>query len=404
MQQKKKLVVIGGGAAGFFGAIAAAENHPNLSVTILEQGNEVLGKVKISGGGRCNVTHACFDVKELVKFYPRGFKELLSPFYKFNCTHTIDWFEHRNVALKTEEDGRMFPVSNQSKTIIDCLLEQAALYDIQIIKQAKVMRFDVGETFNVYYNDKKLVADYVLMASGSSNTVWQLLKNIGHEIIAPVPSLFTFNIQHDLIKGLEGITIADVQCTISNTKVVTNGALLITHTGLSGPAILKLSAFGARLLHAQQYKFDIKINWIQLSLEAAINQLKEEKETQAKKQLSNFTPFVLPHRFWLKVLETNRINANKLVADLNKQDILLIAQTLTQNVLKVFSKNTNKDEFVTAGGVALKEVDFKTMESKLIPNLYFAGEVLDIDAVTGGFNFQAAWTTGYIAGNAIAER
>jgi len=298
----------------------------------------------------------------------------------------------------------MFPVSNQSQTIIDCLLEQAALYDIQIIKQAKVMRFDVGETFNVYYNDKKLVADYVLMASGSSNTVWQLLKNIGHEIIAPVPSLFTFNIQHDLIKGLEGITIADVQCTISNTKVVTNGALLITHTGLSGPAILKLSAFGARLLHAQQYKFDIKINWIQLSLEAAINQLKEEKETQAKKQLSNFTPFVLPHRFWLKVLETNRINANKLVADLNKQDILLIAQTLTQNVLKVFSKNTNKDEFVTAGGVALKEVDFKTMESKLIPNLYFAGEVLDIDAVTGGFNFQAAWTTGYIAGNAIAER
>jgi hypothetical protein len=404
MQQKKKLVVIGGGAAGFFGAITAAENNPILDITILEQGNEVLGKVKISGGGRCNVTHACFDARELVKYYPRGFKELLSPFFKFNCTHTIDWFEYKNVALKTEEDGRIFPVSNKSQTIIDCLIEQAKLYDIQIIKQAKVLRFDIDEKFTIFYNDKKIIADYLLIATGSSNTIWQLLKNIGHEIIAPVPSLFTFNIKDDLIKGLEGITIPDVQCTIIDTKIITNGALLITHTGLSGPAILKLSAFGARILHKKKYQFVIKINWIQLTLEEAISTIKSEKEIQAKKQISNFTPFVLPNRFWLRVLEINKINGNKLVADLNKQEIQLIAQTLTQYIFNVYSKNTNKDEFVTAGGIALKEVDFKTMESKQIPNLYFAGEVLDIDAVTGGFNFQAAWTTGFIAGNAIAEK
>lgn len=404
MQQKKKLVIIGGGAAGFFAAITAAENNSDVEIIILEQGNDVLGKVKISGGGRCNVTHACFDAKELVKFYPRGNKELLGPFHLFNCEHTINWFETRNVSLKTESDGRIFPTSNQSQTIINCLSEQCKLLNIQIIKQAKVFRFDVSERFTIYYNEKELFADIVLIATGSNNTIWQLLKSIGHQIITPVPSLFTFNIKHTLLDGLEGISISNIQCIIKDSKICSFGDVLITHTGLSGPAILKLSAFGARILHEKNYQFEIKINWIQQSLDEAIAVLKAGKEQQAKKQLNNLHIFDLPHRFWLKILTLSGTSHTKFVADLSKQEILQIAQTLTQTILKVHSKNTNKEEFVTAGGVALKEVDFKTMESKIIPNLYFAGEVLDIDAVTGGFNFQAAWTTGFIAGNAMAKK
>lgn len=404
MQIKKILAVIGGGAAGFFAAITAAENNPDLKVIILEQGNEVLGKVKISGGGRCNVTHACFDVKELVKFYPRGHKELLGPFYRFNTEHTIQWFEYRGVELKTEADGRMFPVSDSSQSIMDCLIETATAYDIKIIKQAKVMRLDVADSFQIYFNDRELKADYLLIASGSSNTIWQQLKKLGHEIIEPVPSLFTFNIRHELIKGLEGISFQQVSLSLKEAKIETQGALLITHTGLSGPTILKLSAFAARLLNEKKYQFELMINWIDSSTDEAMLRLKSEKDIQAKRQASNFSPFELPQRFWLKVLEVNGIPANKLVADLSRNELQNIANALTKCVLKVHSKNTNKEEFVTAGGISLKEVDFKTMESKLIPNLFFAGEVLDIDAVTGGFNFQAAWTTGFIAGSSLAEK
>lgn len=404
MQIKKILAVIGGGAAGFFAAITAAENNPDLKVIILEQGNEVLGKVKISGGGRCNVTHACFDVKELVKFYPRGHKELLGPFYRFNTEHTIQWFEYRGVELKTEADGRMFPVSDSSQSIMDCLIETATAYDIKIIKQAKVMRLDVADSFQIYFNDRELKADYLLIASGSSNTIWQQLKKLGHEIIEPVPSLFTFNIRHELIKGLEGISFQQVSLSMKEAKIETQGALLITHTGLSGPTILKLSAFAARLLNEKKYQFELMINWIDSSTDEAMLRLKSEKDIQAKRQVSNFSPFELPQRFWLKVLEVSGIPANKLVADLSRNELQNIANALTKCVLKVHSKNTNKEEFVTAGGISLKEVDFKTMESKLIPNLFFAGEVLDIDAVTGGFNFQAAWTTGFIAGSSLAEK
>lgn len=404
MQIKKILAVIGGGAAGFFAAITAAENNPDLKVIILEQGNEVLGKVKISGGGRCNVTHACFDVKELVKFYPRGHKELLGPFYRFNTEHTIQWFEYRGVELKTEADGRMFPVSDSSQSIMDCLIETATAYDIKIIKQAKVMRLDVADSFQIYFNDRELKADYLLIASGSSNTIWQQLKKLGHEIIEPVPSLFTFNIRHELIKGLEGISFQQVSLSLKEAKIETQGALLITHTGLSGPAILKLSAFAARLLNEKKYQFELMINWIDSSTDEAMLRLKSEKDIQAKRQASNFSPFELPQRFWLKVLEVNGIPANKLVADLSRNELQNIANALTKCVLKVHSKNTNKEEFVTAGGISLKEADFKTMESKLIPNLFFAGEVLNIDAVTGGFNFQAAWTTGFIAGSSLAEK
>jgi hypothetical protein len=395
------LIVVGGGAAGFFAAITAAENNPNLKIIIIEQGNEVLGKVKISGGGRCNVTHACFDVKELIKFYPRGQKELQSVFYKFNCEHTIQWFNEKGIDLKTENDGRVFPTSNTSKTIIDCFLQQIHLHQIQIIKQAKVTNIDFEQDFKVHFNNQILIAKKLLIATGSSNTIWQLLQQKGHSIISPVPSLFTFNIKSEIIRGLEGVSFSSVSVRLLDSTIQSEGALLITHSGLSGPAILKLSAFAARILQERNYSSSIEINWINTSLDETLQILKNTKENQSKKIASNFSPFLLPNRFWLKVLEFTGISTNKLVADFSKNDLQNLAQTLTKSMLKVHSKNTNKDEFVTAGGIDLKEVNFKTMESKLIPNLYFAGEILDIDAVTGGFNFQAAWATGFVAGTSI---
>lgn len=403
MNIPKKLVVIGGGAAGFFGAIKAAESNPNLAITILEQGNDILGKVRISGGGRCNVTNACLEPSELVKFYPRGEKELLAPFMQFNCQHTMQWFEQRNVKLKTEADGRIFPISNRSQTIIDCLYNTAIENNITIIKQAKVFTIQKEDSFIISYNkNEELTADYLLVTSGSSQLIWQLLENLGHTIVKPVPSLFTFNSKAEILKGLEGIVLKDTIVKINQEKITQSGAILITHTGLSGPAILKLSAFAAHALFDCNYQFQLLINWINETNQDCLEFFKQQKTIHHKKQLKNFNIYELPNRFWLKVLEVNKINIEKIAADLSKQEIQQIATTLTQTIIEVFSKNTNKEEFVTAGGVHLKEIHFKTMESKKIPNLYFAGEVMNIDAVTGGFNFQAAWTTSYIAGSSIA--
>ena len=403
MNIPKKLVVIGGGAAGFFGAIKAAESNPNLVVTILEQGNDILGKVLISGGGRCNVTNACLEPSELVKFYPRGEKELLAPFMQFNCQHTMQWFEQRNVKLKTEADGRIFPISNRSQTIIDCLYNTAIENNIQIIKQAKVFTIQKENSFIISYNkNEELIADYLLVTSGSSQLIWQLLENLGHTIVKPVPSLFTFNSKAEILKGLEGIVLKDTIVKINQEKITQSGAILITHTGLSGPAILKFSAFAAHALFDCNYQFQLLINWINETNQDCLEFFKQQKTIHHKKQLKNFNIYELPNRFWLKVLEVNKINIEKIAADLSKQEIQQIATTLTQTIIEVISKNTNKEEFVTAGGVHLKEINFKTMESKKIPNLYFAGEVMNIDAVTGGFNFQAAWTTSYIAGSSIA--
>ena len=403
MNIPKKLVVIGGGAAGFFGAIKAAESNPNLVVTILEQGNDILGKVLISGGGRCNVTNACLEPSELVKFYPRGEKELLAPFMQFNCHHTMQWFEQRNVKLKTEADGRIFPISNRSQTIIDCLYNTAIENNIQIIKQAKVFTIQKENSFIISYNkNEELIADYLLVTSGSSQLIWQLLENLGHTIVKPVPSLFTFNSKAEILKGLEGIVLKDTIVKINQEKITQSGAILITHTGLSGPAILKFSAFAAHALFDCNYQFQLLINWINETNQDCLEFFKQQKTIHHKKQLKNFNIYELPNRFWLKVLEVNKINIEKIAADLSKQEIQQIATTLTQTIIEVISKNTNKEEFVTAGGVHLKEIHFKTMESKKIPNLYFAGEVMNIDAVTGGFNFQAAWTTSYIAGSSIA--
>jgi predicted Rossmann fold flavoprotein len=400
---KPSIAIIGGGAAGFFAAVKAASMNPELTVTLLEQSSTLLGKVKISGGGRCNVTHACYDVRELVKFYPRGQKELLGPFSHFACEQTIEWFEHRGVQLKTEADGRIFPVTDDSQTIIDCLIKEAKQLGVHIISNAKVTRFIQQGNFTLFYNDQKLIADKVVVATGSSKYIWEQLEFLGHTIIPPVPSLFTFNINHPLIQGLSGITLKNISCNLSETTTTTNGPVLITHSGLSGPAILKLSAFGVRILHDRNYVAELYLNWLNMPIDKVLAVLKEQKQIQSKKQAGNFTPFDLPQRFWSNVLTVNGIRSEKNTADLSANELQNIAHTLTQSKLKLYSKNTNKDEFVTAGGIDLKEVNFKTMESKKIPDLYFAGEVLDIDAVTGGFNFQAAWTTGYIAGEHAAS-
>ncbi len=397
------LVVIGGGAAGFFAAITAAELNPTLKIVILEQSNEVLGKVKISGGGRCNVTHACFDIRELIQHYPRGQKELQGAFHRFNCENTIEWFKERGVQLKVENDGRMFPVTDSSQTIINCFIAQTERYQIKIIRKAKVINIDVVQNFKIHFNQDKLITKKIVIATGSNPSIWKILQKMGHSIISPVPSLFTFNIHSELLKGLEGISFHSAQLRLHDTKISSNGALLITHTGLSGPAILKLSAFAARVLKEKEYQFKLEINWINEPIDSVIHKLKQAKELQARKQIGNLSFYDLPHRFWLKVLDINGISSQKLVADVSKNDIQNIVQTLTKYILIVHSKNTNKDEFVTAGGIDLKDVNFKTMESKIIHNMYFAGEILDIDAVTGGFNFQAAWTTGYIAAYNIAE-
>lgn len=403
MKNRKKLVIVGGGAAGFMAAITLAEAQQNIDIIILEQGNEVLGKVRISGGGRCNVTHACYDVKELVKFYPRGNKELLSPFFQFNCEHTIDFFESKNVTLKTEDDGRIFPTTDDSMTIVNCLKNEATKLGIKIILQAKVMQISIEEKFEINYNNTILKTDFLLVASGSNNTIWNSLKSLKHTIIEPVPSLFTFNTKNNLFRDLSGISIPSTKIKIKESAFETNGILLITHTGLSGPVILKLSAFGARFLAEKNYQFSILINWINESKDKAIIELNAIKIEHSKKAIQKFSPYKLANRFWKNCLLELNIDTEKQWANLNKNELHSIADFLTNCEINIQSKSTNKDEFVTAGGVALNEVDFKTMQSKIVPNLYFAGEVLDIDAVTGGFNFQAAWTTGFIAGNNIGE-
>ncbi|MFN8238776.1 MAG: NAD(P)/FAD-dependent oxidoreductase [Chitinophagales bacterium] len=404
MLQKKVLLVIGGGAAGFFAAISAAACNPNIDIIILEQGNEVLGKVKISGGGRCNVTHACFDVRELTNYYPRGNKELTGPFFRFNCEHTIQWFESKGIELKTEEDGRMFPITDNSQTIIDCLLDKARKSGIHVIRQAKVIRIKTCDGFIISTGQREYHADYLLIASGSSSYVWNLLADMGHTIVPPVPSLFSFNTRNTLFKDLAGIALPHTQINIKGTSFTAEGILLITHTGVSGPGILKLSAFGARVLAEKNYSFTLRINWVNCSKQEAVDALHIIKTAHAKKEVQTIAPFQLPSRFWKNSLKTIPIDEHKQWANLSGNELQRIADFLTMCEIPISGKSTNKDEFVTAGGVSLKEVDFKTMESKMIPQLYFAGEVLDIDAVTGGFNFQAAWTTGFIAGTTVAEK
>lgn len=404
---KLNIIIIGGGAAGFFAAIRAAECNPDAQVIILEKSKDVLGKVKVSGGGRCNLTHACFVPRELSKFYPRGEKELMGPFNRFACGDTIEWFEKRGVKTKIEADGRMFPVSDDSQTVVDCLWAAARKAGVNLYTNTALKALHAPSASNpnwiIETAQQKLFAQQVMIASGSSPSMWAILAQLGHTIIEPVPSLFTFNIKDPRLTDLLGISVPLAEVKVEGSKLSSTGPLLITHWGMSGPAILKLSAWGARELAAMQYKFAIRINWILAKLEDTRQDLEALKQEDGRKTVSANTQFGLPIRLWKRLVAAAEIRDDKRWADLSKKEIQTLAEELTQGRFQVNGKSTFKEEFVTAGGVDLKEVDFKTFGSKLFPGLFFAGEVLNIDAITGGFNFQAAWTGGWIAGEAMAK-
>ena len=405
MNSKYDIIIIGGGAAGFFTAINSVENNPNLSVAILERGKTVLEKVRISGGGRCNVTHACFVPNDLVKFYPRGERELKGPFNQFCSGDTIEWFEKHGVELKIEEDGRMFPVSDSSETIIDCFMDAVKKLKIDVLTNHSVQELYKTEThWKVTTTQDVFTCEKVVMATGSNPKIWELLQNLGHSIEEPVPSLFTFNVKDVRIKELMGIsTPATVK--VKKSKLEASGPLLITHWGLSGPGILRLSAWGARELSDKKYHFAIMVNWLnETSFDEAIEALKESKEENAKKSVLKYPQFELPKRLWENLVKAAGILEETKWADLNKNQLNALTEQLTNGEYQVNGKSTFKEEFVTAGGIQLKEVNFKTMESKLLPNLYFAGEILNIDAITGGFNFQNAWSGGFIVAESIAKQ
>lgn len=405
--RNKRLVVIGGGAAGFFGAIAAAEANPGLEVLIIEKSPNFLTKVKISGGGRCNVTHNCFDPKLLVNNYPRGSKELLGPFHQFQPRDTIAWFKKHGVELKVEPDGRMFPITDNSQTIIDCFVNLVYDFKISLILKTSVEtveRLDDSQ-FKIFLNTgEEIICNKILLATGGgqSNKGFQIAESLGHTISPTVPSLFTFNIKDPRLLDLQGISFTNVTVKIPGTNLAEKGPLLITHWGLSGPAILRLSAWGARILHENSYQFELIINFLpQFSKDSLITEIKKLKLELKQKQVAKNPLFNLPKRFWEQIVFVVGFSENQTWNQSSELQIQNLAKELTEGTYNVNGKSTNKDEFVTCGGVILKEVNFKAMESKICPGLYFAGEVLDIDGITGGFNFQAAWTEAWIAGNAM---
>ena len=401
---KKDVIVIGGGAAGFFSAINIAVLNPELSVLILERGSEGLQKVKISGGGRCNVTHAQFIPSELTTNYPRGEKELLGPFHQYMTGDTMKWFEDRGIELKIEEDGRVFPVSNTSQTIIDCFINEANRLNIQILYNHSVKSISKkGDNWLVNTDNSDFCCSKILVTTGSNPKIWNLMDQLNHTIIKPVPSLFSFDIKDDRINSIPGVVVEDVEVSVVNSKLSTDGPLLITHKGLSAPSILKLSAFGALELAAMDYQFNISINFIKTSYNECLSQLKAVKSDLSKKMVVNHSLFEIPKRLWKELVVYSGIETNTTWADINKSQLNELSIQLTSSIFKVNGKSTFKEEFVTAGGVDLKEINFKTFESKINPNLFFAGEILNIDAVTGGFNFQNAWTGAYIASKSISD-
>lgn len=402
------VVIAGGGAAGFFAAANLAELRHDLKIIILERGKQVLEKVRISGGGRCNVTHACFDPRELVKFYPRGSKELLAPFHRFCSGDTIAWFEKRGVALKIEDDLRMFPETDSSLTIVNCLKNAILKPGISLLTSQRIDAINynpLSETpFQIHTESVIYRCAAMLLATGSNPAIWEMLRKLGHQTIPPVPSLFTFNCKDSRIRNLEGISVGNVTISLPEHGYSATGPLLITHWGFSGPAILRASAWAARELHHQHYHFKLKINWVGFdSKEEMAEQMLGYKTEQPKKKIINSPAPGIPARLWKRLCEESGIADDLTWADSSKKSLQALAAQLCDADFNIIGKSTFKEEFVTAGGILLKEVNFKRFESKLIPGLFFAGEVLDIDAITGGFNFQAAWTGGWCAAQAMAE-
>lgn len=400
-----QIAIIGGGAAGFFAAIHAKENHPQSTVTIFEKSKKVLAKVKISGGGRCNVTNGCTDIKELSEAYPRGNRKLRKAFGTFNTKHTMEWFESRGVALVTQDDNCVFPVSQDSQSIIDCFLNEIKRLEIKLEMSKGVKRIEsLGEQIELAFSEQTLVFDKVIVTTGGSpkRSGLDWLEKLGHQIEEPVPSLFTFNMPNESIRELMGIVIENPSVTIQGTKLKSDGPLLITHWGMSGPAILKLSAFGARILGEMNYEFKTQVNWINVqNTDLVLSGLKAIAGDHPNKILSNFRPYMLRERLWHYLIERCGLSKQSTWGQTGKKALNKIVNILTNDVYEVSGKTTFKEEFVTCGGVSLESIDFKTMQSKTCPNLYFAGEVMDIDGITGGYNFQAAWTTAFVAGKLL---
>lgn len=396
-----EIAIIGGGAAGFFAAISAKEHHPSADVTIYEKSGKLLSKVRVSGGGRCNVTHACFDISELVRFYPRGSKELRGAFHQFNTNDTVRWFEQRGVKLKTEADGRIFPVSDSSQTIIDCLTGEAERLgvNIKLNSSIELIKREESKLVLSFATGEKRV-DAIIVAAGGSpfRKGFDWLQASGHTIVDPVPSLFTFNVPDKELNKLMGVSTAKARVQIKEIKMEATGPVLITHWGFSGPAVLKLSSFAARELAGLNYNFNVTISWIIVGEDELRTELNDLKRYSGSKLILNAVPPELTKRLWEYLLLRSRINPQTRCADLSSAAINQLVNVLLYDKYSARGKTTFKEEFVTCGGISLKEVDFKTMQSKKWPGLFFAGEILDIDGVTGGFNFQAAWTTGYIAG------
>jgi hypothetical protein len=404
----KKLIVIGGGAAGFFCAVTAARLQPALQVTLMEKSGKVLSKVKVSGGGRCNVTHSCFDINEMSRNYPRGSNFVKKAFHNFFTTDTIRWFEERGVVLKKEEDGRMFPVTDSSQTIIDCLIRELNKHKVEMLLHAEVKRINkVSDIFNLELNDGRvLTSDFLCIASGGypKSAQFEWIKSTGHTIEEPVPSLFTFNIPQHPVTSLMGVTIPHTKVKVAGTKLEQSGPLLITHWGLSGPAVLKLSAWGARILAEKSYEFTILVNWLPSLNEQDLNEHIQQTRFEAGAQrLIGRNNLGLPQRLWEYLVDQSAISKEKRWADLSYKEQQRLVRLVLGSEFQVKGKTTFKEEFVTSGGVRLNEIDHHTMMSKKTAGLFFAGEVMDVDGITGGFNFQHAWTSGYIAGKSIAE-
>ncbi|MET0462531.1 MAG: NAD(P)/FAD-dependent oxidoreductase [Chitinophagaceae bacterium] len=405
----KKLIVIGGGAAGFFCAVNAARMNPALEVTIVEKSSKLLSKVKVSGGGRCNVTHACFEISEMVKKYPRGGNFVKKTFHQFFTTDTVQWFKERGVELKAENDGRMFPVTDSSQTIIDCLLKEANRYRVEIVmnREVRSIRKKDASFIITTGNDQQLSADYVCIACGGypKTGMFDWLRELGHSISDPVPSLFTFNMPGHPITQLMGVSVEKAKVKINGSKLEQEGPLLITHWGMSGPAILKLSAWGARELAALNWQFTVNINWVPDYNENTLrDKFQQVRFELAGQKLGNKNPFGLPGRLWEFMLEQAGSNKDGRWADFPAKAQNMLIRLLVTGTFDVKGKTTFKEEFVTAGGVNLSEIDPSTMMSKKIDRLFFAGEIADVDGVTGGFNFQHAWTSGFIAASTIGEQ